>query len=72
MAVESFKVFTGYYGFYPLYHEIFYEVEDKIHPKHKTSITQVKLSRCKYQQKKPKIKVKRSENYEGNGRNYKD
>lgn len=72
MALQSFEVFTGYIGFIPVYHTIYFEVPDEIHPIHSK----------KFSMKEPNIKVKdlfktkahlhkkRSLNYEGTGKNY--
>lgn len=73
MAVKSITVFTGYYGFYPCYHTLYYEVPDKIHPKHSKRIPKQNIM-TKNSKKFTKVHKnnKRSTNYEGYGKNFID
>jgi len=71
MAIKSFRVFTGYFGFLPVYHNIYYDVPEKTVPRNR-EIQAAKLKKGNYQFTKPHLNKKRSENYEGTGKNYKD
>ena len=74
MAVKSITCFIGYIGMSAYYHTLYYEVPDKIHPKHhKRNVPQQNLiltNRRKFG--KIHRNKKRSNNYEGTGKNYKD
>ena len=75
MAVESFEVFTGYAGFMPVYHTIYYnvpEVKNKKVIPYCPRTTSPNLKAQNYVFKKPHLNRKRSEAYEGAGKNFRD
>ena len=72
MAVKTLTCFIGFIGLTPYYHTLYYEVPDKVHPKHhsKNAPRQNLILSNRRKFYKVHRNNKRSRNYEGTGKNY--